>query len=350
MERPARYIFIGCVLTPLVLSWLVQVGAAQCPVPDKGARSARRSSEAAAFLTPCDGDLVQPGEVLHIAISVTPEKVNGPVSIISPIGASNEIRRAPPYAFTMNITRDDNVSGGSLLIGLHQITAFGKLAGQDEYGLAAIDVDIEEREMPMSLSMRSNTRPQYRPSGSLSFYGTGEQDSVAIKAKFPNGDEFDVINSKYLKLTSGNPNVVNVGGEGWLTSIGGGNTTVTATYTLGERALKVSFPVSVSMPSKGLILNPLTLNFGDQPVGQWSDPLQVVLTNRYNFTVTVGAAEIRAPAKVSDNCTATPLPPGGSCTMSVTFLANVPGQNQGMIYIPNSQSGLISLFVFGKGI
>jgi hypothetical protein len=293
---------------------------------------------------------VQPGEILHIAISVPPEKVDGPVAIISPIGDSNEIRQAPPYSFTMNITRNDNVSGGSRLIGLHQITAFGKLAGQNEFGLAAIDVDVEEREMPTRLSMSSDTRPHSRPNASLSFYEAGQEERVAINAKFPNGDEFDVTNSKYLKFTLGNPNVVNVAGEGRLTSIGPGNTTVTATYTLGERDLKVSFPVSVSVSSMGLILNPLALNFGDQPIGQWSNPIQVVLTNHSNSTVTVGPAEIRAPVKESDDCTASPLPPEGSCSMSVTFFADRPGQSQGIIYIPNSHSGQISLFVFGKGI
>jgi hypothetical protein len=185
---------------------------------------------------------------------------------------------------------------------------------------------------------QSSTRPQYRPHASLSFYGAGDQDSVAINAEFLNGDEFDVINSKYLKLTSGNPNVVNVGEEGWLTAIGPGSTTVTATYTLGGRTLQVSFPVSVSVPSVGLIPK------------QWSDPLQVVLTNRSSTAIKVYPAEIRAPAEESDDCTASRLPPGGSCTMSITFLAVQPGPSERIVYIPNSQSRLISLFVFGKGI
>ena len=203
--------------------------------------------------------------------------------------------------------------------------------------------------MPTKLSMRSNMRNQYGPPGA-SFYEAGQQDHIAIYANFPNGDEFDVINSSYLKLVSGNPNVANLAKEGWLTSTGPGKTTVTATYTFLGQTLQLSFPVSVSVPRVGLILNPLSLDFGDQPVGSWSNPLEVVLTNRSSSTIKIYAPEIRAAARESDDCTASPLPPGGSCTMSVTFLVVQAGRSQGIIYIPNSQSGLISLPVFGNGI
>ena len=322
------------------------------PSPGEAAPTARRSStrrysDAAIFITPRNGDVVQPSDVLHIGISVTPGKVKGPVVIVSQIGDSNDIRESPPYSFTMNVSREDHVGAGSPLIGTHPLTAFGDLGGK--YDLASIDVDVEEREMPTKLSVRGNMVRQYEPSR-VSFYRAGEQDHIGIYAKFPNGDEFDVINSTYLKLVSGNANVVNVGEAGWLTAIGPGDTTVTATYTFGGRTLQLSFPVSVSVPQFGLIPNPLALDFGDQPVGQWSNPLEVVLTNRSDSTIKIYPPEIRAGARESDDCTASPLPPGGSCSISVTFLAIQPGRTQGIIYIPNSQSGQISLPVSGKGI
>jgi hypothetical protein len=309
--------------------------------------SARRFSDAVIFLTPHGGDVVQPGDVLHIGISVARGKVNGPVVIVSPIGDSNEVRESPPYSFTMNVSRDDTVGAGSPLIGMHPITASGKLEGQ--YDLASIDVDVEEREMPTKLSIGGNMAGQYGPP-EASFFEAGQQDSIRIFAKFPNGDEFDIINSTYLKLVSENPNVVNVGEAGRLTSIGPGKTTVTATYSFGGQTSQLSLPVSVSVPSVGLIPNPFSLDFGDQPVGRWSNPLQVVLTNRTDSTIKIYAPEIRqAAARASDDCTGSPLPPGGSCTMSVTFLADQPGRCQGVIYIPNSHSMQISLPVSGNG-
>ena len=111
----------------------------------------------------------------------------------------------------MNVSREDHVGAGSPLIGTHPLTAFGDLGGK--YDLASIDVDVEEREMPTKLSVRGNMVRQYEPSR-VSFYRAGEQDHIGIYANFPNGDEFDVINSTYLKLVSGNPNIVNVGEAG----------------------------------------------------------------------------------------------------------------------------------------
>lgn len=64
--------------------------------PSARRSSARRFSDAAIFLNPRDGDVVQPGDVLHIGISVARGKVNGPVVIVSPIGDSNEVRESHP--------------------------------------------------------------------------------------------------------------------------------------------------------------------------------------------------------------------------------------------------------------
>jgi hypothetical protein len=312
------------------------------------ARSARSSPGAAVFLTPHDGDVVQPGEVLQIEISVTPGKVKGPVAIVSAIGVSNEVRESPPYSFTMNVARGAHVGAGSPLIGKHAITAFGKLSGQNDYALASIDLDVEEHQMPTKLSVAGNLQGSFRQVAS--FYAAGEQESIEIYAKFPNGDEFDVINSTHLKLVSGNPHVVNIGEEGMLTSIGPGSTFVSATYTFGGQTLEVSLPVSVTVPTGGLIPTPLSLDFGDQPAGRESNPLRVVLTNRSNSTIKIYKPEIRAAARESDDCTAAPLSPGRSCSMSVTFFPIRPGRSQGVIYIPNSQSGQISLPVSGNGI
>ncbi|HEY4951600.1 MAG TPA: hypothetical protein VIH88_14790 [Candidatus Acidoferrales bacterium] len=311
-------------------------------------QSARDPSDAAAFLKPHDGAVVQPGETLQIEILVTPGKVNGPVAIVSAIGDSNQVRESPPYSFTMNVPREDRAGAGAPLIGKHAITAFGKLSGQDEYDLASIDLDVEEREMPVKLSVAGNMLSQYGPPGA-SFFGASEQDFLAIRAKFPNGDDFDVTHSTYLQLVSGNPNVVMVDERGTLTSLGPGNTIVTATYTFGGRTLQLSLPVSVSVPQVGLIPNPLSLDFGNQPVGRESNPLRVVLTNRSNGMIQIYKPENRAAARESDDCTASQLPPGGSCTMSVTFFAIRPGRSQGFIFIPNSKSGQISLSVSGNG-
>jgi hypothetical protein len=309
------------------------------------ARLPKNSSDVAVFLTPHDGDIVQPGEVLQVKISVKPGAAKGPVAIISEIGDSNEVRQLPPYSFTMTVSRD-SVGSGSPLIGKHSITAFGKLNGQDGYDLASIDLDVEEQQVPTKLSVISNGG---RAGGS--FQAAGEQQFVAIYAKFPNGDQFDVIDSSYLKLVSENPNVVSLGDRGTITSVGPGQTSITGTYTFRGQTLQVSIPYSVRVAtSGGLIPSPLSLDFGDQPAGRESAPMQVVLTNRSISTIKIYKPEIRAAVTESDDCTAAPLPPGGTCTISVKFFMIRTGRTQGLIFIPNSQSGQISIPVFGNGI
>ena len=314
--------------------------------PGPVARSARSYSNGAVFLKPYDGDVVHPGQALQIEISVTPGKVQGPITIVSQIGDSNEVRESPPYSFTMNVPRDGRAGGGSALIGDHDVTAFGKVLGEADYVLASIALDVEEDEMPTKLSATSNF--PLGPQGA-GFGAAGEQRVFEIYAEFPNGDEFDVTNSTYLKLVSGNPSVISVGEEGRVTSIGPGNTSVSAIYTFGGKTLQISIPVSVTVPTYGLILTPLSLDFGDQPAGRESAPLQVVLTNRSRATIKIYKPETYA-FRESDNCAAAPLPPGGSCTMSLTFSPIEPGRIQEVVIIQNSESGTISLPVSGNGI
>jgi hypothetical protein len=315
--------------------------ASRTPLPKNS------SGEGATFLTPLDGDVVRPGEVLQVNISVKPGAAEGPISITSEIGDSNEVRQSPPYSFTMTVSRDHSVGAGSPLIGKHSITAFGKLNGRNEYDLASIDLDVEEPQVPTKLSVVSNLSGP----GGVNFYAAGQQEYIAIYAQFPNGDQVDVIDSSYLKLVSENPNVVSIGERGTLTSIGPGTTSVIGTYTFQGQTLQVSLPVLVRVPTTGgLIPSPPSLNFGDQPAGRESAPLQVVLTNRSLSTIKIYKPEIRAAVREWDDCTAAPLPPGGICTMSVTFFMIRPGRTQGLIFIPNSQSGQISIAVIGNGI
>ena len=269
--------------------------------------------------------------------------------LLSPLGSSNEMRESAPYSFSFTIPRDERqVGGGNRLIGIHPVTAFGKVPGKQEYGLGAIEVDVEESEMPAKLSV-SSSRSQYGPPG-LRFFGAGEEEFLAIDATFPNGDVLDAINSTYLNLVSADPQVVRVGEEGRLTSFGPGATSITATYSFDGQTMQITIPASVTISNAGIVLTPLSLDFGDQPVGSTNSTLQVTLTNHALGEITVFKLEVRAPARESDDCTSAPLPPDGSCTISITFLPFRAGPSQGVIYIPNSFSGMLSLPISGNGI
>lgn len=328
----------------------VSVVGGQSSSAGRGSKSISSFSNGATFLTPGNGQIVHPGELVHFDLSIADGRSAGPVVLLSPLGHSNESRESAPYTFTFAVPRSDRqVNGGNRLIGLSSITAFGKVTGKQEYELGAIQVDVEESEMPTKLAVGGNMVSQYGQPG-LRFFAPGSQQHLAIIGTFPNGDVLDVINSSYLKLVSENPKIVGVGEEGWLTSLGPGTTSISATYTLGVQTVQISISASVAVSTSGLALTPLSLDFGDQQVGTASSPLQVTLTNHSLATITIYKLDIRANVRESDDCTSAPLPQGGSCTVSVTFVPFRAGPSRGLIYIPNSFSGILSLPISGNGI
>jgi hypothetical protein len=325
----------------------VSVAGASASPGGRGSKSMSSFSNGATFLTPAAGQVVHPGETVHFDLSIDPGRSSGPVSLISPLGFSGELRESAPYSFTLEIPRTDHVGGGSRLIGIQPVTVFGKIPGKQEYGLGAIEVDVEESEMPTKLSVSSNMG-QYGAPG-LKFFDAGQEEFIAIDATFPNGDVLDVINSAYLSLVSANPEVVRVGEEGRLTSFGPGATSITARYSFNGQTMQIAIPASVTISTSGIVLTPLSLDFGDLAVGT-TNTRSVTLTNHALGEITIFKLEVRAPVRESDDCTSGPLPPGGSCMISITFTPFRPGPNQGVIYIPNSQSGMLSLPISGNGI
>jgi hypothetical protein len=317
------------------------------------ARSRRQPSSmsnGATFINPKEGELVRPGDTIHIDLTVdsdvTPAKG---LAIISPMGLSKEIREGPPYSFTFKIPESDLRGASNRLIGLQDLTLFGTVIGRKDYGLAATTVDVEEPEFPVSLEVIGPVVTKYIPYP-LKFFETGVDERIDIYARFPNGREHDVTDSTYLSLTSENPNVARVGDEGTITSVGPGQTHIIITYTLGDKQKQIALPVAVagSQPS-GLDVSPATLDFGNVPSGVSSAPLRVTLTNQTRADVHLFKLEPRGGFAVGpENCSEATLAPGDSCAITVTFAPIRPGPVHATIFVPNSHT-MLSIALFGNG-
>jgi hypothetical protein len=61
-----------------------------------------RSPMAQLSSTPKKGEIIHPGDTLHVDLSVDPAIPVKAAAIISPMGDSNEIREGPPYSFTFS--------------------------------------------------------------------------------------------------------------------------------------------------------------------------------------------------------------------------------------------------------
>jgi archaellum component FlaF (FlaF/FlaG flagellin family) len=323
---------------------------------DRSSRSLASTPNGATFINPKEGQIVHPGETIHIDLvvdsGITPVKA---VGIISPMGFSNEDREGPPYSFTFTIP-DKNLTGSShRLIGFQNLTLFGTVVGRKDYDLAITTVDVEESDLPLSFFAASGSMSQWDPvPNHLTFMEAGEDERIDIYAKFPNGHELDVTESTYLSLSSENPAVAIATDDGTIASVGPGQTRIIVTYSLGRQQKLFYVPVTVDGAvgdaSHSLEASPATFNFGDVPSNTASPPLRITVTNHTQADVHIFKLEPRGGFLVSaENCSDTILPPGSSCTITVTFSPIRPGPVHSNIFVPNSYTSMLSIFLLGKG-
>jgi hypothetical protein len=171
------------------------------PASNRPLPSPASISNGASFVNPKEGQIVHPGETIHIDLVVDAGLIplKG-VGIVSPMGFSNEVREGPPYSFAFRVPDKDLTGSSHRLIGFQSLTLFGTVVGRTDYDLAATIVDVEESDLPLCL-FASGRSSQYGPLN-LNFYALGGDDEIDIYAKFPNGHELDVTESTYIALSS----------------------------------------------------------------------------------------------------------------------------------------------------
>jgi len=331
----------------------------QISVVGAGASSAERgsaphssSSSGVVFVSPRDGAVVRPGERVHFEVSAPPGVLVGKMVLMGPIGVSEQILEAPPYSFIVSIPNEEAYINDGPLIGTHSLSAVGtpKPGRPDE--LATVTLDVEEPDMPVELVPGGNLRCVHCPYPTeMQFFWTGFDQSLVILGTFPGGRELvDVTRSTHLQLLSGNSAVVRISTEGTVTSIGPGDTAIVATYQLGGQQIRIFVPVTVTVPADGIIASPSSIDFGNRAVGTRSASQRVTLTNNVNGPITVSKLWLSGPFEETDNCTSSPLPAGGTCTVTIIFTPYEAGQNYGKIEIPNNYTQTSAIILSGKGI
>lgn len=316
---------------------VVGAGASQNSASSRGLASA---SHGATFINPKPGQVVHPGEALHVDIAIDSDVtlLRG-AAIMSSVGAFSEIRQAPPYSFTFVIPEETH--GSDPLIGLQSLHAVGAVVGRpNDPDLATTTIDVEEPNLPVSLSVAGGMMPNY--SSALTFLTAGDQEVIGIYARFPDGRELEVTESSYLELTSSDVGVVRIADEGTVVSVGAGSASIIASYKLNGQEKRLSVPVSVSGDRGLLTASPATVDFGDIPIGTTPPPRQVTITNN-----TPGDVKIYAVYYTNgpENCSNRVLSPGGSCSLTVTMYVNRTGPAHVTILVDS-----LSIVLLGNGI
>jgi hypothetical protein len=305
------------------------------------APSSKPSSQNISIVSPLDGTVVQPGEILHIDVSVPSDKPVRLMTIISPLGWSNEIRESPPWSFTLTIPKDDGVSGGASLLGKHPVYADLALVGQRETG-ASIIVDVERPDMPIKLwTQNSSILPET----------FGEKERIIVSGVFSDGTDLDLNESCCLSFTSSDENVAAVDSDGMVTAVGPGHAFITAMYRHGDQHVQLPIPVNFSPPAMNV--EPRSLEFGEQQVGTPTTPLHLILSNTMHGPMKIYKLAIHGEFSETDDCDSlSPLrEEGGTCTVNVVFTPREKGLRLGELEVGNSYSvapTLIQLSGAGK--
>ncbi|MGH9121941.1 MAG: choice-of-anchor D domain-containing protein, partial [Acidimicrobiales bacterium] len=108
----------------------------------------------------------------------------------------------------------------------------------------------------------------------------------------------------------------------------------------------------------GFNASPLSLAFGNQIVGTTSTPLSVLVTNPGSAPVTITNVVISGPANPgdftisSDTCVgATAIPPGGNCTVQVTFTpTGGASRTANLVFTDNAPTSPQTVPLGGNGI
>lgn len=273
---------------------------------------------------PTAGTIVNPGQTISVTVTSPANASVSSVGVIGqdPIGFSSPATSVPAQ-FSITIPT-------SIACRKFMLTAVGATSSGQSAESATILIDVERPDIPTALN------PQIP---SLSFKALGEQFPLVMLANFSDGSVLDVTESSNVTYFSANTSVATVDANGMVTGGGAGSTSITATYSLGGQNIQAVIPVTVPPPV--MTVSPVFLTFGSQNLGTTSSAQQLTVANTNNANLRIVSVSATGDFAETDNCmSSSPLAPGATCTLNVTFTPSTIGVRQGSISMAN---GTISI-------
>ncbi|HTZ76215.1 MAG TPA: choice-of-anchor D domain-containing protein [Candidatus Aquilonibacter sp.] len=272
-------------------------------------------------LSPTPGAVFAPGQTVDVSIRITDDT---PYFLVGAIGPEIEtaMKESKPFDLDVKI-KDDPELGPST------ISVIGAVHGRNGDSLASIPIDIERDDMPTRLIPLDS---------SMYFEALGEQTHVDIIAQFADGHSYGVDESPYLSLHAADPAKLHVGPNKYVTMVATGNTSLTVVYSHNGQSIQTTIPATMVGPELGA--SPLSLDFGNVPVGTSSDDQEVTITNE---TIVDSIRKLQSSAygdyQLTDDCNQNPVPPHGSCTIRVTFKPTAIGNRDSQLRVSSNLDG-----------
>lgn len=260
------------------------------------------------FTAPPPGATVEVGKTLAISLDVTnPGALSGGIYVIGQ-GALGSVQMPSQAPFEATLA----VPSGAEL-GTYTLTAVGATGSDGTRITATSSIKVVPNPaIPAPIQL---------PQGGLVFESIGERLPITVPGA-----------TQGLEYTSAAPAIATVSGPGIVTAEQSGSTTVTVSL---NGSFVGSVPVRVLAPA--LSPSPTSIDFGDQATGTESQAQTVTVTNNAAYAVSVLAVDSGTVFPVTDGCvSASPLAPGVSCTISVSFSPAVKGGVSGALSITGS--------------
>lgn len=270
-----------------------------------------------AISSPFDGAIVRPGQTLTVTVTspASAEFVGVAVVGEGPVGTTSMVTLLPT---TLSLSIPSDTSSGRLAVTAVGRTVLGEIA------TVTIAVDVEREDMASSVAA---LLPE------ITFDAPGEEFPIVALADFPSEDAVEVTASSKVTYSSSDGTVAVVNADGMVTAIAEGYASITVKYTDSGNSVSAQIPVTV--PAAVFTLAPDSFDFGNQNVGT-SGSQQVTVTNSSGYTLNITDIQTTGDFTQTNNCvSSSPLAPGATCTITVTFEPAAVGPGEGVMTIVN---------------
>ena len=283
-----------------------------------------------------DGAVVHPGETITVSLATSPANVAVQFAALmgeGPLG-TGPILNSLPAKVSIVIPKVESAR-------TYMLTAVGVTTTRQRMRLSSILLDVEPSDPPTSLATELNL---------LTFESQGEEAPIQLLGKFSDGSTMEVTESSNVTYASMNTDVVTVSKTGTIKAVATGEANVTASYhnSAGEIVARTNIrcivlPLIVSA-------SPAALNFDNTAVGT-SNSQKLTISNSGKSDLSVVSVTTGGEFSETDDCVASsPIIPGGTCLITVTFKPATPGPKFAVVTVNTNETFATSIDLHSVGV
>ena len=226
---------------------------------------------------------------------------------------------------------------GDASFGREHLTAMARTAAGQEVE-ARVAVDIMRPDLPTKLTADV---PQ------ITFDDQGKVTDISLLAEFSDGSLFRVAESAAVSYVSTNPKVAIARDYGHVLAVGAGQGSIIATYATSGKSVRAVIPVIV--PAPRFKVTPPSLDFGSVPL-RAAVTRELTLTNTFDEPLPISEVSTFPGFVQTNTCVSSaPIPSGGSCTLTVTFVPERVDVHEGFLRVSDAL-GETGYWLTGAGV